>query len=92
MESPHLSSALSDWLLDPVEDWELANRILQDVRTSNGKSSIVEERLYSFFFAFFSSFFLFYTITNEDFRLLRSCKNFKRFILHCFVFTNSFYL
>jgi hypothetical protein len=33
MESPHLSPALSNWLLDPVEDWELANRILQDVRT-----------------------------------------------------------
>jgi hypothetical protein len=32
MESPHLSPALSNWLLDPVEDWELANRILQDVR------------------------------------------------------------
>jgi hypothetical protein len=33
MESPHLSPALANWLLDPVEDWELANRILQDVRT-----------------------------------------------------------
>lgn len=32
MESPHLSPALANWLLDPVEDWELANRILQDVR------------------------------------------------------------
>jgi hypothetical protein len=42
------------------------------VQTSNGKSSIVEERLYSFFFAFLKkrslvfSFFLFYTIRNED--------------------------
>ncbi len=44
------------------------------VSTSNGKSSIVEERLYLFFFAFFPkkkrsfvfSFFLFYTITKED--------------------------
>jgi hypothetical protein len=43
---------------------------------SNGKSSIVEEQLYTFFFAFFPkknrsfifSFFLFFTITNEDVR------------------------
>jgi hypothetical protein len=46
---------------------------LTSEETSNGKSSIVEERLYSFFFAFFSkkneasffSFFLFFTITNK---------------------------
>jgi hypothetical protein len=45
------------------------------VLNSNGKSSIVEERLYSFFFAFFPkkrsfvfSLFPFYTIINEDVR------------------------
>ncbi len=63
---------------------------------SNGKSSIVEERLFSFFFAFFPPknevsyfrFFFFYTITNEDVRLLRSCKILKSFTSLCFVFTN----
>ena len=49
---------------------------LTSEETSNGKSSIVEERLYSFFFAFFYikkrsfvfSFFLLYTIRKEDVR------------------------
>ncbi len=49
-------------------------------RISNGKSSIVEERLYSFFFAFFqqkneASFFLFTSFTQlgtKSFVLLRS--------------------
>ncbi len=63
---------------------------------SNGKSSIVEERLYSFFFAFFSkknevSFFRFFSSTQlltKTFVLLRSCKIFKSFTSFCFVFTN----
>jgi hypothetical protein len=38
---------------------------LNVVSTSNGKSSIVEEQLYSFL-KFIFSFFLFYAITNED--------------------------
>ncbi len=48
-------------------------KLIRRVPTSNGKSSIVEDRLYSFFFVFFQkkrsfvfSFFLFYTIRNED--------------------------
>ena len=62
---------------------------------SNGKSSIVEERLYSFFFAlkkkrsFVFSFFLFFTqLGTNTFVLLRSCKIFKRFTSLCFVFPN----
>jgi hypothetical protein len=31
MESPHQCHSLTNWFRDPVEDWELANRILQDV-------------------------------------------------------------
>ncbi len=50
--------------------------------TSNGKSSIVEERLYSLFFAFFPqknevSYFRFFSSTQlitKTFVLLRSCK------------------
>ncbi len=52
-------------------------RLKSVVLTSNGKSLIVEERLYSFFFALlkkneasFFLFFLFFTITNENVRLL----------------------
>jgi hypothetical protein len=64
--------------------------------TSNGKSSIVEERLYSFFFVFFqqkneASFFRFSSLTQlgtKTFVLLRSCKIVKRFTSLCFVFTN----
>ena len=50
------------------------NALLQKISISNGKSSIVEERLHSFFFAlkkkrsFVFSFFLFYSIRNEDVR------------------------
>ena len=33
IESPPRSPALTDWLQDPREDWDLANRILEDVRT-----------------------------------------------------------
>ncbi len=51
------------------------NRNVEGVESSNGKSSIVEERLYSFFFALFQkneasffSFFFFFAITNEDVR------------------------
>ena len=66
------------------------------VRGSNGKSSIVEERLYSFFFALFqekneASFFRFSSFTQlgtKTFVLLRSCKIFKRFTSLCFVFPN----
>jgi hypothetical protein len=65
------------------------------VIASNGKSSIVEERLYSFFFAFFqkklSFVFRFPSSTQlltKTFVLLRSCKIFKRFTSLCFVFTN----
>ncbi len=65
-------------------------------QTSNGKSSIVEERLYSFFFAFFqqkneASFFRFSSFTQlgtKMFVLLRSCKIFKMFTSLCFVFPN----
>ncbi len=64
--------------------------------TSNGKSSIVEERLYSFFFAFFQKktklrFFRFSSFTQlgtKTFVLLWSCKIFKRFASLCFVFPN----
>jgi hypothetical protein len=63
---------------------------------SNGKSSIVEEQIYSFFFAFFlkkneASFFRFSYSTQlltKTFVLLRSCKIFKSFTSFCFVFTN----
>jgi hypothetical protein len=63
-------------------------------RTSNGKSSIVEEHLYSFFFAFFqkkASFFRFSSsiqLLMKMFVLLRSCKILKSFTSFCFVFTN----
>ncbi len=63
--------------------------------SSNGKSSIVEERLYSFFFVFFQKkealFFCFSSFTQlgtKTFVLLRSCKIFKRFTSLCFVFPN----
>ncbi len=63
---------------------------------SNGKSSIVEERLYSFFFAFFPpqkkiSYFRFFSSTQlvmKTFVLLRSLKILKSFTSFCFVFTN----
>ncbi len=66
------------------------------VGPSNGKSSIVEERLYSFFFAFLkikneASFFCFSSFTQlgtKTFVLLWSCKIFKRFTSLCFVFPN----
>ncbi len=65
------------------------------VTISNGKSSIVEERLHSFFFAFLkkneASFFRFSSFTQlgtKTFVLLRSCKIFKRFTSLCFVFPN----
>jgi hypothetical protein len=64
--------------------------------TSYGKSSIVEERLYSFFFAFFHkkrrsfvvSFFSFTQLGTKTFVLLRSCKIFIRFTSLCFIFPN----
>jgi hypothetical protein len=67
-----------------------------EVVSSNGKSSIVEERLYSFFFAFFqkkteASLFRFSSFTQlgtKTFVLLRSCKNFLRFTSLCFVIPN----
>jgi hypothetical protein len=66
------------------------------ILSSNGKSSIVEERLYSFFFVFLqqkneASFFRFSSFTQlgtKTFVLLRSCKIFKRFTSLCFVFPN----
>ena len=68
---------------------------MPDIYSSNGKSSIVEERLHSFFFAFLkknkASFFLFSSFTQlgtKTFVLLRSCKIFKRFTSLCFVFPN----
>ncbi len=65
-------------------------------QSSNGKSSIVEERLYSFFFAFLPqknevSFFSFFSSTQlltKTFVLLRSCKILKSFTSFCFDFTN----
>ena len=70
----------------------LTNMIL----ISNGKSSIVEERLYSFFFAFLPqknevSFFRIFSSTQlltKTFVLLRSCKILKSFTSFCFDFTN----
>jgi hypothetical protein len=72
------------------------NARLYMASTSNGKSSIVEERLYSFFFNFFqkkneASFFRFSSFTQlgtKTYVLLRSCKIFKRFTSFCFVFQN----
>ncbi len=66
------------------------------LRVSSGKSSIDEERLYSFFFVFFqqkneASFFCFSSIpqlVTKTFVLLWSCKIFKRYTSLCFVFTN----
>ncbi len=66
------------------------------VMFSNGKSSIVEERLYSFFFAFLPqknevSFFRFFSATQlltKTFVLVRSCKHLKSFTSFCFDFTN----
>jgi hypothetical protein len=66
------------------------------VPSSNGKSSIVEKRLYSFFFVFFhkkneASFFRFSSVTQlgtKTLVLLRSFKIFKRFTSLCFVFPN----
>jgi hypothetical protein len=58
---------------------------LPATQASNGKSPIVEERLYSFFFDLFNNkktnllFFLFFTITNEDVRFASILYNFKRF-------------
>jgi hypothetical protein len=67
-----------------------------DLHSCNGKSAIVEERLYSFFFAFFhkkneASFFRFSYFTQlgtKTFVLLRSCKIFIRFTSLCFAFPN----
>ncbi len=62
---------------------------------SNGKYSIVEERLYSFFFALkkknealFFRFSSFTQLGTKTFVLLRSRKIFKRFTSLCFVFPN----
>jgi len=59
---------------------------------SNGKSSIVAERLYSFFFALFkkneASFFFVFPSTQlltKMFVLLRSCKILKEFTSFCYV-------
>ena len=62
------------------------------VATSNGKSSIVEERLYSLFSkkneASFFRFSFFTQLGTKTFVLLRYCKIFKRFTSLCFVFPN----
>ena len=63
---------------------------------SNGKFSIVEERLHSFFIAFFPqknlfsvfSFFSSTQLLTKTFVLLRSCKILKSFTSLCLVFTN----
>ena len=68
----------------------------KSLTASNGKSSILEERLYSFFFAFLpkkneASFFRFSSSTQllmKTLVLLRSCKIVKNFTSFCFVFTN----
>jgi hypothetical protein len=69
-------------------------QLLPSHRHSNGKSSIVQERLYSFFFALFQnksnfsffSFFLFFTITNEDVRFdsILYCTILEGFAFFCF--------
>jgi hypothetical protein len=74
-----------------VQKWVQKAKTM-DLEISNGKSSIVEERLYSFFFVFFqqkneASFFRFSSLTQlgtKMFVLLRSCKIFKRFTSLCF--------
>jgi hypothetical protein len=74
----------------------MTSHTVKSLLISNGKSSIVEERLYSFFFVFFqqkneASFFRFSSLTQlgtKTFVLLRSCKIFKRFTSLCFVFKN----
>jgi hypothetical protein len=61
---------------------------------SNGKSSIVEERLYSFFFALFQNktklrffwYLLFFTFNNEDVRFASILHNFRRFYFVLFRF------
>ncbi len=66
------------------------------VCTSNGKSSIVEERLYSFFFALLpkNESFVFFRFSyssqslTKTFVLLRFCKILKRFTSFSFVFAN----
>jgi hypothetical protein len=65
--------------------------------TSNGKSSIVEERLYSFFFALlqkneasFFSFFLFFIITNEDVRFASIFVKFENVSLRSHSFSQIF--
>ncbi len=71
--------------------------VTDSFQSSNGKSSIVEERLYSFFFALKknkASFFRFSSFTQlgtKTFVLLRSCKIFKRFTSLCFVFPKIFW-
>ncbi len=63
---------------------------------SNGKSSIIGERLYSFSFGLlkkkrsfvFLRFSSFTQSGTKTFVLLRSCKILKRFISLCFVFPN----
>ncbi len=83
----------------------LHNKFLGRSKLSNGKSSIVEEWLNSFFFALLKktklcsfSFFLFFTINNEEVCFASILYNFKRFpfVLICFrkflEYTNSFYL
>ncbi len=74
----------------------LAWFIYRILNTSNGKSSIVAERLYSFFFALFKKkrsfvFFRFSPSTQlltKMFVLLRSWKILKEFTSSCFVFKN----
>ncbi len=62
--------------------------------SSNGKSSIVEERLYSFSFALFqkneASFFVRFLSSSQSLRkmfvLLRSCTILEGFASFCFIF------
>jgi hypothetical protein len=64
----------------------------QLIMTSNGKSSIVEERLYSLFFALFHNKFFRFSSSSQSitktFVLLRSCTILKGFTSFCFVSSN----
>ncbi len=93
----HIVKSTSDTIMERVKIINiLLNKFHKSIKISNGKSSIVEERLYSFFFAFFPqknevSYFRFFSSTQlltKTFVLLRSCKILKSFTSFCFVFTN----
>jgi hypothetical protein len=81
-----------DLVTNPPEE-DAYEAIKERLCDSNGKSSIVAERLYSFFFALFkkneASFFFVFPSTQlltKMFVLLRSCKILKEFTSFCYVF------